>query len=365
VASLIAAPANGLGIVGVYPQAALQAWDASPDGVLRSSDVIAGIEAAIGTGPGIVNLSLGGEDLDPIETEAVLTGFARGVVIVAAAGNERERGSPAVFPGSLPHVLTVAATSVDDAIAPFSSASPTIDLAAPGIPISGAVPLSRDPSGFESDLEGTSFAAPLVAAAAAWVWTVRPTLDKTQLAELIRRSARDITAPGRDADSGFGLLDIPTALSAEPPAVDPQEPNDDVDHVRAGQLFAAAKPSLTTVRRARASITARLDLHEDRSDVYRAWVPAGRRVTASLRAAGDADLQIWSPTSRSILESGAERRRHLLAQSARPGLGSETARFTNKGRAGVFVYVTVFLRAASSTADTSYGLTLANARVRR
>ena len=58
---------------------------------------------------------------------------------------------------------------------------------------------------------GTSFSSPLVAGAAAWVWTVRPELDASQLFEVMRRSAVDIDAPGRDDATGFGLLNVPAA----------------------------------------------------------------------------------------------------------------------------------------------------------
>ena len=363
VASIIAAPSNGIGIVGVYPQAVLYSWDASPDGLLRSSDVIRGIETAIATGPGIVNLSLGGDELDPMERDAVTAAFERGVIIVAAVGNERDRGSPAVFPASLPHVLTVASTGVDDAVSPFSSVSNATDLAAPGDVITAAVPQSFRPEGFTPGLGGTSFAAPIVAGAAAWVWTARPTLEKTQLFELLRRATRDVGAPGRDADTGFGLLDIPTALTAPTPAIDPQEPNDDIEQVTAGELFAVSKPPLTNATRFRATVSARLDKYEDRADVYRVFVPAGRKLTAALRSAGDVDLQLWSAATRTVLEEGAARRAHLLGQSARVNLGNETAVFTNKRRSGVFVNTTVLLRDDSPSVDATYTLSLTNAKV--
>ena len=363
VASLIAAPSNGIGIVGVYPQAVLYSWDASPDGLLRSSDVIRGIGTAIATGPGIVNVSLGGDELDPMERDAVTAAFERGVIVVAAAGNERDRGSPAVFPASLPHVLTVASTGVDDVVSPFSSVSNATDLAAPGDLITAAVPESFRPGGFAPGLGGTSFSAPIVAAAAAWVWTARPTLEKTQLVELLRRATRDVGAPGRDPDTGFGLLDIPTALTAPTPAIDPQEPNDDVEQVAAGQLFAVSKQPLTNATRFRATVSARVDKYEDGADLYRVFVPAGRKLTATLRSAGDVDLQLWSAATRTVLEEGAARRAHLLAQSARVNVGNETAVFTNKRKSGVFVYATVLLRDDSPTVDASYTLSLTNAKV--
>jgi subtilisin family serine protease len=68
--------------------------------------------------------------------------------------------------------------------------------------------------------EGTSLAAPMVAGAAAWLWTPRRDLDGTQVVEILRRSARDSGAPGRDNATGFGVLDIPRALAAPAPIPD-------------------------------------------------------------------------------------------------------------------------------------------------
>src|SRR6185437_2839015 len=105
----------------------------------------------------------------------------------------------------------------------FSSESQYVDIAAPGvdIPVATALDNSYAPE------SGTSFASPMVAAAAAWLWTVRPTLDASQVAEILRRSARDIGTPGYDVASGYGILDLTAALAAPTPLADPGEPNDD------------------------------------------------------------------------------------------------------------------------------------------
>ena len=50
-ASVVGAPVNGKGIVGIYPQAKLQLWDASPAGQLTVGDEIAGLAAARRHGP--------------------------------------------------------------------------------------------------------------------------------------------------------------------------------------------------------------------------------------------------------------------------------------------------------------------------
>ena len=217
VASVAAAPANGAGIVGIYPTAALRSWDAKQ---LSNADVIAGILAAAKRGPTVINMSLGYPQPDPMIEQAVLVAFGEGSIVVASAGNDFQNGNPLIYPASLPHVLTVAATDESNRPTDFSSASEAVDLAAPGQHIVAAVPLSYDPNGWRS-VDGTSFSAPIVSAATAWVWTARPKLDNTEVFDLMRWSARDIWKSGFDPDTGFGLLDLPAALAATPPADGP------------------------------------------------------------------------------------------------------------------------------------------------
>jgi hypothetical protein len=352
VSSVLAAPANGVGIVGVYPQARLYVWDARR---LDVGDVISGLDAAARLGRGVVNLSFGSESLSRTVNEAVLHAVNRGLVLVAAGGNERARGNPDLFPAALPHVLTVAATDQAGAVAAFSSQSRWIDVAAPGVAMPVAVPLTFAASGVGAE-DGTSFSAPLVSGAAAWVWTARPTLDRSQLFEVMRRSARDIGTPGRDPDSGLGLLDIPAALGYEPPVPDPQEPNDDVSHVAPGGVFRLGRAPLTSRSRAAGTVTARLDVSEDPEDVYRVWIPPGRRVVAAVTGDRDVDLQLWGPATDSVLEERRSRPEDLLRESARRGSGRETVAFLSRTQRGLWAYVDVYLRDDVAFGDASYTL---------
>ena len=261
--STAAAPANGLGIVGVYPRVVLRAYDLPS---LDDATLIAALDAATAAGPGVINLSLGGRATRSL-LEATLRAFAGGSLIIAAAGNEFLVGNPTIYPANYPHVLTVAATDRRNGHATFSSSSTAVDVAAPGEAIPVAVPTSYEPTGY-GVYDGTSFSSPIVAAAAAWVWTARgSSLDRTQVFDLIRFSARDIGPRGFDEKTGFGLLDIPAAaLERRIPALDPLEPNDDVDQVRAGGVFASAAPALLGQGRRSTRILARLDVDEARTD---------------------------------------------------------------------------------------------------
>jgi subtilisin family serine protease len=343
VSSIVAAPNNGVGIVGVYPEAVLRVWDASPFGFLNEGSAIQGITEAARRGPGVINLSFGGEDDDPLLEEAIQFAFRSGSLVVAAAGNEGLEGSPANFPAFYPHVLTVGATNDTGRVAGFSTISPTLDLAAPGVRIPVAEPTGQDASGYTL-VSGTSFSAPLVSGGAAWVWTRRPDLDNTQLFEVMRRSSTDIGEPGFDHASGYGLLSIPDALAFKAPARDPQEPNEDPDEIEPHGLFVSGTTPLTRPGQTAGSVSARVDRSEDPVDLYRVWAPAGQTLRA--RVTGSVAVRLL-PRSRR-----ANRARPLAV--AKRGV----AAYRNRGKRGLYVYLEV-RPAAVRVADYSVRLTAA------
>jgi len=257
------------------------------------------------------------------------------VCLVAAAGfavvaqrRMRQMGMPA----------TVGATDRDGSVPPFSTLSPTLDVSAPGVGMVAAVPLSRDPTGYSSGLAGTSFAAPIVSAAAAWIWTLRPTLDAMQIFQLLLQSAHDVGTLGWDSASGFGIVNIPAALAATAPVADPQEPNDDVDQIKPGALFADGRPQLTTAAKPSVRIAGRIDQRDDPRDLYRIWVPAHRIVRASV-AGRDAAARIWGPRTVGVDEGILSRRRDLKGPSIRGG------------SVGSIAYVEVLLTGRSPSAS--------------
>jgi len=336
VASTAAAPTDGRGTVGVYPQSTLRVFDLW---FLSESRIVQGISKAVAAGQGVINLSLGGSEPSRGIYEATTYAFGRGSIVVAAAGNERLHQNPSIYPAGFPHVLTVGATNRNDKPSKFSSSGRAVDLAAPGEGIPWQDP--TDPTRF-STIDGTSFAAPMVAAATAWVWTARPGVEKTQLFDLMRYSARDVGAQGVDDRTGFGVLDIPRALTRALPPVDPLEPNDDVDHVKAHGIFRSAARPLTAPGRRRASLRARLHRSEDPNDVYRVWIPGRGEVTATVRPTADVNVSVWTSSTRSVYERGTSRRRDLVALGTRRGGRLEIVRIENERLRGYYAYLDVF-----------------------
>ncbi|HEX3291925.1 MAG TPA: S8 family serine peptidase [Gaiella sp.] len=358
VASVIAAPLNGVGLVGIYPRALLRSWDAAKgDGTqLESSEIAGGILAAARAGRSVINLSLGSDASDlPIEL-AVDEAVASGSLVVAASGNDGDRANPLGYPAAYPHVTTVAATDRAGNVVAFSSRSHYVDLAAPGTDILVASALGRN----WRPASGTSFSSPMVAAAAAWVWTARPSLTAGQVAEILRRSAHDLPPTGRDPASGFGMLNVAAALALPAPVADPYEPNDDIDEVSpTGDRFVAKAQPLTTTTRRSTRIVGRVDAYEDPRDLYRTWLAPGQRFTAALTSSSDGDLVLYASSAPSVVGRFATTGR--LAAAATRGTGERLV-YVN-GKRGRWAYVVV--RLPSGTLDATYQLRVANAVTKR
>jgi thermitase len=202
VAGIIAATAaNGRGGAGVAPGAAImpvRVLDAEGTGTSRN--VAEGIRWAVANGADIVNLSLtdspgtGGGELITTEVElAIRESDEAGVLVIGAAGNSSRRSTP--YRAGVP-VVVVAASDLQDMPWERSNSDPDT-LFAPGVGI-----ISTYLENGYARADGTSFATPVVAGAAA---VLRSTgLDAVQARERLEATARDIGA-------GRGLLDLAAA----------------------------------------------------------------------------------------------------------------------------------------------------------
>lgn len=240
VASLAAGSVtNGNGIAGFGGDAKLLIVRAGhPDGTFTDVDEAAGIVYAVDHGARIVNLSLGGVSTSQTEMRAVSYAAAHGVLLVAAAGNERQAGNPIEYPAALlqpvgsngtcdaPFACTglaVAASTPDGSHASFSNTGSYISLAAPGVNVFGAVagtsspslfpraPLAGALSGLYGFASGTSFSSPEVAGAAALVWAANPALAAGDVARILKSTASGLGS--WSPDLGYGVLDVSAAVA--------------------------------------------------------------------------------------------------------------------------------------------------------
>lgn len=200
----------------IMPVKALDETGAGTD-----ADLVRGVRYAVDHGANIVVLSLGLHRDVPEMREAAAYAEAKGVLLVAASGNDAlEFGDKAAvsYPAVYPTVLGVAGTdgrSRDSA----STSGPEVDLAA-----MWSVE-TLEPGGGTTEMEGTSMGAPQVAAAAAMLRAAHPDWTPVRLRETLRRTAEDIGAKGWDRDTGYGLVRADKALAAAANE-DWREPND-------------------------------------------------------------------------------------------------------------------------------------------
>jgi subtilisin family serine protease len=139
-ASVIAAPINDVGVVGVAPRATIVSYRAgdSSVGTLPESAVLAALDRAITDRVDVINMSFGGHSSAPAERWMLAEADARGIVAVASAGNgDDHSGSkpPVQAPARLPTVLGVGATDSQRHLADFSSFGRGLDLVAPGVAV--------------------------------------------------------------------------------------------------------------------------------------------------------------------------------------------------------------------------------------
>jgi PKD repeat protein len=182
IAGLVAAQGNnGRAITGVAPHCRVLPVKISNDGYATSADSIAGWLLAKNLGAKVINYSFGGYNLVPAEEQAVNQIAAAGVLFVTAAGNEAT--SQDSYPAAFVNACAVGSTDFDDWCSVFSNWGTYIDVAAPGEGLKSTSYLGD--SQYELDGAGTSFAAPLVAAAAGLLWSYKPALTLSEVRNAI------------------------------------------------------------------------------------------------------------------------------------------------------------------------------------
>ena len=222
VSGVIAAAANGTGMVGVARNVRIM-----PIKVLDcygSGDSIAtarGILYAVHNGARVINLSLGGlRDAQEVR-DAVSEATRSGVIVVAAAGNAGTAG--VAFPARISEVLAVGAASQNapDKRSAFSSYGPEVDVVAVGEDVVGTLPASRCfvllpclPGGPYAVGSGTSFSTPQVSGLAALMLSLKPDLSPQQITDIIKGTATPVPAGSTPGWAGAGRINMLEALKA-------------------------------------------------------------------------------------------------------------------------------------------------------
>ena len=211
---------------GVAPGATILSGKVLDDeGSGWESDIIAGMEWAVGAEADVVNMSLGGgptDGTDPLSVAVNELSDTTDTLFVVSAGNDGPGASTVGTPGSADRALTVGAVDRDESLADFSSRGPRLgdlaikpDITAPGVDIAAArasgTSMGTPVDALYTRASGTSMAAPHVAGAAALLAAQHPTWTDEQLKDGLVSTARlgDLT----EYEQGGGRVDVSRAVT--------------------------------------------------------------------------------------------------------------------------------------------------------
>ena len=201
-AGITGADYNSYGVVGVAPSVNLHAVKVlNSNGGGYWSDIAAGIEWTANQGFDVGSMSLGGGHSSVVQ-DAVQYAYNRGVLLVAAAGNNY--GGSVSYPAAYGECIAVSSTDRYDNLSSFSNTGPQVELAAPGSSI-----YSTYVGGGYNTLSGTSMATPHVAGAGAMLMSNG--YSHTGARNRLQNTAEWLSGLS-SYEQGYGLLDVEAAL---------------------------------------------------------------------------------------------------------------------------------------------------------
>jgi subtilase family protein/Big-like domain-containing protein/fervidolysin-like protein len=204
----------GIGFAGVQVMP-VTVLDANGEG--RDSDVIAGVLWAADNGADVILMAFSNPGFSPNLQDAIDYAWSRGVVLVAAIGNDGV--STPSFPAGDRGVIGASGTDTADALLGYSNSGQAAFLAAPGENIA-----TTDLGGGYVAVSGTSSSAAIIAGVAAFLKAVDPTLTNGMI---VGRMARTADPAGTQDQTGNGRVNMARALtdtgtdSIQPAGADP------------------------------------------------------------------------------------------------------------------------------------------------
>jgi serine protease len=197
---------NGVGVAGmsqakILPLKVLSGTDILGSCSGSASAIAQAIRDAADQGAKVISMSIGGPD-STVEHDAVTYAYNKGVLIVAAAGNDGSNNS-IDYPGAYPESIAVAALDSTKTRASYSDGGPQLDIAAPG---SNVLSTYNSADNGYTTMSGTSMATPHVAGALALALSCAPAgTTATTIRNALYSTAEDLGAAGRDDLYGYGL----------------------------------------------------------------------------------------------------------------------------------------------------------------
>ena len=202
-AGVICAKDNGKGIIGVNPNVDLYSVRALDDNIQAPlSRIIQGIYWGIDNDMDIINMSFGTNTNSSVLRTAIKAAHDKGIVLVAASGNDKEKGVQ--YPAAYPEVISVGSQSASGEISEFTSIDENLDVIAPGENIE-----STGIFGTINGSDGTSIATAQVTGIASLILEKDKSKSPDFVKDLILKSSKKIS------DNGIvtGAVDGKYALS--------------------------------------------------------------------------------------------------------------------------------------------------------
>ena len=187
---------------GIAPAATIlsvRVLDAEGEG--DSFTVAKGIIEAVDRGADIINMSLGGDASSSVLEQAVAYAHSKGVMIVAAVGNEGRQG--VAYPARYEGVVGVTSIDAKGRASEFSNYGDGVDIGAPGVGVYTAWSEEEIVS-----FSGTSTASAFVTGVLAAEMSRNPGVPKDQAIELLYEFANESERPGFDEYTGHGALNV-------------------------------------------------------------------------------------------------------------------------------------------------------------
>ncbi len=211
VAGIIAAKKdNGIGGYGIDPSAKILSYDVFGGGFWTFDYTIANaILEAVDQGADVINMSLGSSMPSTVLQEAVEKAISKGVVVVAAAGNDGM--DIPNYPASYEGVISVGSINSSKKLSTFSTYGASIDVVAPGENVYAPYYDVKKGSTF-ANLSGTSMASPAVAGVAALLLSKNPKLTPAEVEYILEKTATDFGTTGFDNKYGNGLINPVAAM---------------------------------------------------------------------------------------------------------------------------------------------------------
>ena len=208
VSGTIAALRNGVGVVGVAPDASVysvKVLDSRGSGKL--SNLVQGMEWCVGQQIKVVNLSLSASKENQTFRDVVLAARRAGITMVCAAGNSGPSPNSVGYPARYIETIAVAAIDDRDSVPNFSSRGREIAVSAPGVDV-----LSTWPGRRYRKSSGTSMAAPHVTGAVALMLEADPALTPSEVKSILQSTSVPLAGAGPD-EQGAGVIDVAAALA--------------------------------------------------------------------------------------------------------------------------------------------------------